>query len=89
MFKNYTRFFWKVNFSSKRNCLDSYIFPVVLFPLVQFIDLMIPRPQSSVNSKGPPFSLNNVGLVDLTTPLPIAITMRRLSSQFQQPVFQS
>ena len=72
-------FFWKVNFSSKRNyCLDGSIFRVVPFLLVQFIDLMTHRAQSLVISKEPPFSFNNVGLFDLTTPLPIAITMRRL-----------
>ena len=70
-------FFWKVNFSSKKNSLDGSIFPVVLFLLVQFIDLMTPRAQSLVNIKEPPFYFNNVGLFDLTTPLPIAITMRR------------
>ena len=70
-------FFWKVNFSSKKNCLDGSTFPVVLFLLVQFIDLMTPRTQSLVNTKGPPFYFNTVGLFDLTTPLPIAITMRR------------
>ena len=71
-------FFWKVNFSSKRNCLDGSIFPVVSFLLFQFIDLMNSRAQSSVNSKEPPFSFNNVGLFHLTTPLPIAIKMPRL-----------
>ena len=70
-------FFWKVNFSTKRNCLDGSIFPVVPFLLVQFIDLMNPRAKSSVNSKEPPFSFHNF-LFDLTTPMPIAITMWRL-----------
>ena len=79
MFKNYTRnLLWKVNFSSKRNCLDGSIFPEVPFLLVQFIDLITPLAQSSFNSKGPLFSFNNVGLFDDTTPLPIAIAMRRL-----------
>ena len=71
-------FFWKVDFSSKRNYLDASIFLVVPFLLIQFIDLMNPRAQSSFNSKEPPFSFNNVRLFDLTTPLPIATTMRRL-----------
>ena len=68
-------FFWKVSFSSDRNCLDGSIFFVVSLLLYQFIDFKAPHTQSSVSSNDPPFSFNSVGLFDLTTPFPIAITI--------------
>ena len=60
------------------NCWDGSIFPVVPFLFSQIMCFKTALAQSSGSCNDSPFSFNNIGLFDYTTPFPMAVTIWQL-----------